>query len=306
MSSSTRPARLRGPDRACGRRRPRGVARCARGRRPPRTSRRRAQQPAGRRLQRRNRPRLRRQSTAIPAPQASPAAPGGGAERPTGPGTSSSSRSRRSPIGEGLRQGPSNNTEICYTTRDFVSDQGQPVLAVAMYDVKGVPEKMSTLHPATRPAPLARHPVRRRLGRRPGRFAICLPNGCFAEGRLKEDFVNSMKKGTTLNVSVQNQVAQRGDLPGAAGRLRQGLRRRADRPAGAREQQKKLQEELQKRGDELRAKLQGSRTPRRRRRAGTPRRSGRPLTVAEATETGPRARLWLRRGLRGVSSARSL
>ncbi|TGR59888.1 invasion associated locus B family protein, partial [Mesorhizobium sp. M2D.F.Ca.ET.223.01.1.1] len=29
------------------------------------------------------------------------------------------------------------NKEICYTTRDFVSDQGQPVLAVAIYDVKG-------------------------------------------------------------------------------------------------------------------------------------------------------------------------
>src|SRR5215217_7896111 len=29
------------------------------------------------------------------------------------------------------------NSEICYTTRDFVSDQGQPVLAVALYDIKG-------------------------------------------------------------------------------------------------------------------------------------------------------------------------
>ena len=34
------------------------------------------------------------------------------------------------------------NKEICYTTRDFVSDQGQPVLAVAIYDVKGDPNKI--------------------------------------------------------------------------------------------------------------------------------------------------------------------
>jgi invasion protein IalB len=27
--------------------------------------------------------------------------------------------------------------EVCYTTRDFVSDQGQAVLAVAVYDMKG-------------------------------------------------------------------------------------------------------------------------------------------------------------------------
>ena len=32
---------------------------------------------------------------------------------------------------------PGNSAEICYTTRDFVSDQGQPVLAAAIYDVKG-------------------------------------------------------------------------------------------------------------------------------------------------------------------------
>ncbi len=28
-------------------------------------------------------------------------------------------------------------SEVCYTTRDFVSDQGQAVLAVAVYDMKG-------------------------------------------------------------------------------------------------------------------------------------------------------------------------
>ena len=38
---------------------------------------------------------------------------------------------------------PSSNQQICYTTRDFVSDQGQPVLAVAIYDVNGKPEKIS-------------------------------------------------------------------------------------------------------------------------------------------------------------------
>jgi len=32
--------------------------------------------------------------------------------------------------------------KICYTTRDFVSDQNQPVMAVAVYDVQGDPQKI--------------------------------------------------------------------------------------------------------------------------------------------------------------------
>ena len=35
------------------------------------------------------------------------------------------------------------NKEICYTTRDYVADPNQPaLLAVAVYDVKGEPEKI--------------------------------------------------------------------------------------------------------------------------------------------------------------------
>src|SRR6476469_9006020 len=97
--------------------------------------------------------------------------------------------------------------EICYTTRDFVSDQGQPVLAVAMYDVKGNPEKISRF---ILPLGLLLSPgIRFGVDSGPtvnGTFAICLPNGCFAEGKINEAFINSMKKGTTLNVRFKNQV----------------------------------------------------------------------------------------------------
>ena len=74
---------------------------------------------------------------------------------------------------------PSNNAEICYTTRDFVSDQGQPVLATAVYDVKGPQNQKIVrflmplgllLKPGIRfavdqSAPLA------------GTYTMCFPNG---------------------------------------------------------------------------------------------------------------------------------
>ena len=74
---------------------------------------------------------------------------------------------------------PGNSKEICYTTRDFVSDQGQPVLAVAVYEVKGDPNKIVRflmplglmLQPGVRFGVDQAQPT-------PGRYAICFPNGC--------------------------------------------------------------------------------------------------------------------------------
>lgn len=102
-----------------------------------------------------------------------------------------------------------NNTEICYTTRDFVSDQGQPVLALAVYDVKS--QQPQRVVRALVPLGLLLRPgVRFGVDQgqpQPGAYAICLPNGCFAENTaITPAFVDSMKKGTTLNLSVQNQA----------------------------------------------------------------------------------------------------
>src|SRR3954451_4715864 len=78
---------------------------------------------------------------------------------------------------------PNTNVEICYTTRDFVSDQGQPVLAVAVYDVKGDPNKIVRF---LMPLGLLLQPGIRYAAdsgaSQAGKYAICFPNGCFAEG----------------------------------------------------------------------------------------------------------------------------
>jgi invasion protein IalB len=153
---------------------------------------------------------------------------------------------------------PSANTEICYTTRDFVSDQGQPVLAVAMYDVKGKPEKISRF---ILPLGLL---LQRGIkfgvdagNLADGRFVICLPNGCFAEGQINEAFINGMKKGTTLNVKFFNQVGAEVTFQVPLAGFGKAFDGAPIDPQVLAEQQKKLQEELQKRSDELRQKLQG-------------------------------------------------
>ncbi len=151
------------------------------------------------------------------------------------------------------------NKEICYTTRDFVSDQGQPVLAVAVYDVKGDPNKIVRflmplgllLQPGIRFGVDTAQPVA-------GRYAICFPNGCFAEAQVKDDFINAMKKGSTLSVSVQNQTAREVSFAIPMTDFAKGFDGPAIDPKVLEDQQKQLQDELAKRQEELRQRLGGA------------------------------------------------
>ena len=151
------------------------------------------------------------------------------------------------------------NAEICYTTRDFVSDQGQPVMAVAVYDAKGAQSQKIVRF--LMPLGLLLQPGIRfavdQGQQTNGRYAICFPNGCFAEAPgLKDDIVNAMKKGTTLNVSVQNQAQREVTFAVPLAGFGKAFDGPAIDPKVLQEQQQKLQEEMQKRSEEMRRKLE--------------------------------------------------
>ncbi|WP_407664077.1 invasion associated locus B family protein [Microvirga alba] len=155
------------------------------------------------------------------------------------------------------------NSEICYTTRDFVSDQGQPVLAVALYDVKGQQAQKIVrflmplgllLQPGIRFAVDQGQPT-------DGKYAVCFPNGCFAEAPVKDDFIAALKKGSSLNVSVQNQAGRLVTFAVPAAGFGKAFDGPAIDPKVLEEQQKKLQEELEKKSEELRKQLGNSAAP---------------------------------------------
>jgi invasion protein IalB len=151
------------------------------------------------------------------------------------------------------------NTEICYTTRDFVSDQGQPVLAVAVYDAKG-PQAQKIVRFLVPLGLLIQPGVRFAVDQgqpTPGRFAVCFPNGCFAEAPgLKDDVVNAMKKGSMLNVSVQNQAMREVTFAVPLAGFGKAFDGPPVDPKVLAEQQEKLQAEMQKRSEEMRQRLQ--------------------------------------------------
>lgn len=104
---------------------------------------------------------------------------------------------------------PSVNKTICYTTRDFVAENNQPVMAVAVYSIKEEPRRFVRIlvpltfliQPGIRFSAEGTQPVN-------ARFQICLPQGCFVEGELNEATINGLKKATTLRIDMQNQIGQ--------------------------------------------------------------------------------------------------
>ena len=158
------------------------------------------------------------------------------------------------------------NKEVCYTTRDFSAEVGKPpVLALAVYDVKGDDTKIIRM---LMPTQLMLRPGFRFVvdngATGDGTYEICFPNGCFAESKVKTDLVNAMKKGTTMNVSVRNQ----GNNEVIFAVPLEGFGKAFDGPAidpkVLQEQQQKLQAELQKRAEDERKKLEaekGSASP---------------------------------------------
>ncbi len=151
---------------------------------------------------------------------------------------------------------PGNKAKICYTTRDFVADNNQPVLAVAIYDVQGQPTKVARF---LMPLGFLIGPGIR-FGIDGGaqidaKYAICFPNGCFAEAQITAALVEQMKKGKLLNINAQNQVARVVTFQVPLDNFGAGFDGAPIDPKILEEEQKKLANELEKRSEEMRQKL---------------------------------------------------
>jgi hypothetical protein len=148
--------------------------------------------------------------------------------------------------------------DICYTTRDFgqASDQ-PPVLALAVYDVKGDDQRIVRL---LLPVALMLRPGFRfsidKGATQDGGFEICFPNGCFAESKVKGPTIDQMKKGTSLNVMVKNQANNEVNFVLPLAGFAKAFDGAPIDPKLLEDQQKKLEQELQKRAEEQRKSLE--------------------------------------------------
>jgi invasion protein IalB len=153
-----------------------------------------------------------------------------------------------------------NAKEVCQTMKEAHMESGQFVAAAALIEMAGEAKKMLQLilptrlllPPGTRVTVDSNQPS-------DGPFIICAPEFCMAQHEVTEDFVTKLKAGQTLQIQAINDQRQAVSylLPLADfGKAHDGP---PTDPKVLEEQrkeaQKKMQEELLKRGEEAQKKM---------------------------------------------------
>jgi len=160
-----------------------------------------------------------------------------------------------------------NAKEVCFTGKDGRTEAGQPVVAAALIEPEGEPKKLFRI---TLPSPLQLQFGTRLIIDKDqpisGAFFTCFANGCMADYEATPEFVNKLKKGQMLQIQAINLAANAitFPLPLADTSGNSFLKANEGPPTDPKvfeEQQKKLQEDLQKRAEELRKKLESQNPP---------------------------------------------
>ena len=157
-----------------------------------------------------------------------------------------------------------NAKEVCFTGKDARTEAGVPVIAAALIEPEGAPKKLFRI---TLPAPLQLQYGTRVIidQEQPltGPFFTCFSNGCMADYEATDDMVQKLKKGQTLTIQAINLAGSAISFPLPLADFAKAHDGPPTDPKVFEEQQKKLQDELQKRAEEARKKLesQGGQPP---------------------------------------------
>ena len=135
---------------------------------------------------------------------------------------------------------------------------GQPVVAAVLIEPDGEPRKIlrvtlplgMSLQPGTRVIIDQGQPMT-------GPYVICFNNGCMADYEASDELIGNMKKGQGLVVQGINGAGQAISLVLPLNDFAKAYDGPPTDPKVFEEQQKKLQEELQRRAEEARKKLEG-------------------------------------------------
>ncbi len=149
--------------------------------------------------------------------------------------------------------------EVCLTVKEARLETGQFLAGAALIEQAGEEKKLFRLTlPLGMQLPQGTRMLLDKEQPLQGRYIVCLPNGCMADFDVTPDFVTKLKKGQQL-------VLQGINLPGQAASYMLPLAEFAKANEGPptdpkkfEEDQKKLQDELQKKAEDARKRLQAS------------------------------------------------
>ncbi len=154
-------------------------------------------------------------------------------------------------------QNDPNAKQVCFTGKDARIESGMPVVAAVLIEPEGEPKKilrvtlplgMQLIH-GTRVIIDQNQPMT-------APYVICFTNGCMADYEANTDMIGKMKKGQGLVVQAINSTGQPISLVLPLADFAKAYDGPPTDPKVFEEQQKKLQDELQRRADEARQKLE--------------------------------------------------
>jgi invasion protein IalB len=149
-----------------------------------------------------------------------------------------------------------NNKQVCVITKDGRLENGMPVAVVQLFEPEGeakvlritVPLGMQLSH-GTRMIIDQGQPAQEP-------YKICFPVGCMADYPVTDDMIAKMKKGQQITLQAINMQGTPISLPMPLTDFAKAYDGPPTDPKVVEEQQRKLQEELQKKAEEARKRLE--------------------------------------------------
>jgi invasion protein IalB len=157
-----------------------------------------------------------------------------------------------------LKGQEANAKQVCFTGKDGRVESGMPVVAAVLIEPENEPKKVlrvtlplgMSLQPGTRVIVDQGQPMT-------GPYVICFNNGCMADYEASGELINKMKGGQGLVIQGINGSNQPISLVVPLGDFKKAYEGPPTDPKVFEAQQKQLQDELQKRAEEARKKLEG-------------------------------------------------
>ena len=150
-----------------------------------------------------------------------------------------------------------NAKEVCFTGKDARVESGQPVAAAVLIEPQGADKKLLRV---TLPLGMQlAHGTRLIVDQNQpmtAPYVICFSNGCMADYDASADLIGKMKKGQQLVIQAINATGQPISLAMPLNDFAKAYDGPPTDPKEFEAAQKKLQEELQRRADEARKKLE--------------------------------------------------
>ncbi len=158
-----------------------------------------------------------------------------------------------------LKGQDANAKQVCFTGKDGRIESGQPVIAAVIIEPEGEPKKILRV---TLPLGMQLvHGTRVIVDSNPPQqspYVICFANGCMSDYEATPELLANMKKGQNLVVQAINSNGAPLTLPLPLAEFAKAYDGPPTDPKQFEETQKKLQEELQKRAEEARKKLEAN------------------------------------------------